>query len=88
MIIDLEIDQFIKEIKQKADTLEGVHKDNALKKVSLLNRIQDELKQQRQFADNAIHASQESSIAELKMINDYRSLQLENESLKKELDKF
>ena len=86
MILNLEIEQFIKEIEKKRDSLPVEQQNHADNKIQLLTRIQVEFKTLNDRCRQILLINSDSALNELKMIKELQIEKLKNEVLNKELE--
>jgi len=86
MILNLEIEQFIKEIEKKRDSLPVEQQNHADNKIQLLTRIQVEFKTLNDNFRQILLINSDSALNELKMIKELQIEKVKNEVLNKELE--
>ena len=86
MILNLEIEQFIKEIEKKRDSLPIEQQNHADNKIQLLTRIQVEFKTLNDNFRQILLINSDSALNELKMIKELQIEKVKNETLNRELE--
>ena len=86
MILNLEIEQFIKEIEKKRDSLPIEQQNHADNKIQLLTRIQVEFKALNDNFRQILLINSDSALNELKMIKELQIEKVKNETLNRELE--
>jgi len=86
MILNLEIEQFIKEIEKKRDSLPVEQQNHADNKIQLLTRIQVEFKTLNDNFRQILLINSDSVLNELKTMKQLQIEKVKNEVLNKELE--